>query len=109
MKGFSLGSFLLYSIVRTLFLPAVDDHGSPLLCVVPDNPLAEAKQCSGILWYPVVGPHQEVELANLTHWHLYLALACKLGWEGKREGEREGGREEGREEAESTAYTVQTT
>ena len=65
--------------------------------MVPDNPLAEAKQCSSILWYPVVRPHQKVELTNLTHWHLYLALSSKLGEGGRGGGRRgrEGGGKEG--------------
>jgi len=75
----------------------VDNHGSSLFWVVPDNPLAEAEQCSGELWHPMVWPHHEVELTHLPDWHLYFALASKLQMEGGRKGGREEGREQGRE------------
>ncbi len=59
--------------------------------------LAEGEQGRGILWDTVVRPHHKVELPDLAHWHLCLALTSNLGGrEGGREGGTEGGRE-GRE------------
>ena len=62
--------------------PAVDHHGATLLWVVEMDSLAEVEDGGGIVRHPVVGPLEEVELLHLTHWHLGIALASKLGGGG---------------------------
>lgn len=65
----------------------MDDHGASLIGMVLDDPLAEAEEGRGVLGHAVVGPHQEVELSHLTHWHLGLALPSNLR---KKEQEKDG-------------------
>ncbi len=59
-------------------LPAVDTHGPPLLRVVVQHPLPEAKKVGCIERYAMIRPHQEMELPHFTHWHLDTTLPSKL-------------------------------